>query len=85
MHRQFWLPNGNTLWVCHLLFSSSLVSSFSGNAVVFIKGIMNFKPWRKGYTSVVILHCYAFNISCVESYKNIRHNNILQDIWPEMF
>lgn len=80
MRRQFWLPTGNTLWVWHLLFSSSVVSSFSGNTGVFIKGIMNFKPWREGYTSVVILCCYAFNISCVECYKNKRDYNVLQDI-----
>lgn len=79
VHREFWLPAGNTLWVCHLLFSSSLVSLFSVNTVVFIKGIMNFKPWREGYTSVVILCCYTFNISYVECYKNIRDNDVLQE------
>lgn len=79
VHREFWLPIGNTLWVCHLLFSSSLVPSFSVNTVVFVKGIMSFKPWREGYISVVILCCYAFNISCAEGYKNIRDNNVLQE------
>lgn len=40
---------------------------------------MNFKPCRKSCMSVVILYCYAFNTLCVESYKNIREDNVLQE------